>query len=125
MSRGNSPYLEYVRSSVEEKTKNAEAEENGDTDGEWDIRMAASSISQYARREGKGKQDITVAGRPGLVYNSKLVESFEPTGEKVSLSNHEWVLLAIRRTIELTVLRTSGNNNMCGRRILNGDVVNE
>lgn len=81
---GNPPYLEYVRASVSEKKKKAEAKENGATDGEWDERMAASSINQYARREGKGKQDTSVVGRPGLVYESKLHKSYEPTGEDVS-----------------------------------------
>ncbi|KAK6542116.1 hypothetical protein TWF694_007883 [Orbilia ellipsospora] len=53
---GNPPYLEYVRSSCEQKRQRAAApEDQGDeyADGRWD-----------------------------LVYESKLIESFEPTGEE-------------------------------------------
>ncbi|CAK4034579.1 catechol O-methyltransferase 2 [Lecanosticta acicola] len=54
---GNPPYLAYVRSSVAEKRE----------------RYAAA---------GEGEEDVEGArGNPNLVYESRLVESFEPTGE--------------------------------------------
>lgn len=79
---GNPPYLEYVRSTTEEKRRKAQGLESGEgKNGEWDQRMANSSVNQYARREGVGKMDTSVRGRPGLVYKSELVKSYEPTGE--------------------------------------------
>jgi len=78
---GNPPYVEYVNASTAEKKKMAEegAKKGG---AGWDERMAASAIGQYNRREGEGKADESVRGVPELVYESEMVESFEPTGEK-------------------------------------------
>jgi catechol O-methyltransferase len=76
---GNPPYVEYVSASCEEKTKMANDER---ANSGWDERMAASAVGQYNRREGEGKADEKVKGVPELVYESKMVESFEPTGEK-------------------------------------------
>jgi len=77
---GNPPYLEYVRSSVEEKRKAA-----GKADGESgpDSRFAERSAKQYAKRQGEEKLAPS-RGNPNLVYDSKLVNSFEPTGVPVS-----------------------------------------
>ncbi|SMQ52487.1 unnamed protein product [Zymoseptoria tritici ST99CH_1A5] len=79
---GNPPYLEYVRSSVAEKKKKAaqEASEDG-TDGKApDERFADRAAKQYANRVAEEKVGVS-KGRPELVYESRLVESFEPTGE--------------------------------------------
>ncbi|KAK4546140.1 hypothetical protein LTR36_002277 [Oleoguttula mirabilis] len=73
---GNPPYLEYVRSSVAEKRKKAE-QPNGESAP--DARMAARSINQYAKR-GESTSLGSSPGNPNLVYDSKLVNSFEPTG---------------------------------------------
>lgn len=80
---GNPPYLEYVRSSVEEKRRKAEKSGNGE--GEPDERFAARQVAQYKNRVDKevlGKSK----GNPNLRYESRLVNSFEPTGVPVSLS---------------------------------------
>lgn len=52
---GNPPYLEYVRSTVEQKRQKA------------------------SNADGKGPK-----GRPELVYGSKFVEGWEPSGVPVS-----------------------------------------
>jgi catechol O-methyltransferase len=78
---GNPPYLAYVRSSVAEKKKTKGANVDG---------FAEKTAKQYAKREGEEKLD-DAEGDPCLVYESKLVHSFEPTGVPVSLyhpSNH-------------------------------------
>lgn len=79
---GNPPYLEYVRSSVAEKRSNSSSDnhKNG-----VDSRFKERTSKQYARREGETKLDSSVKGNPNLVYESKLINSFEPTGEPVSL----------------------------------------
>ncbi|GAB7359250.1 hypothetical protein MBLNU230_g5907t1 [Neophaeotheca triangularis] len=73
---GNPPYLEYVRSSVEEKRK---AAGKAESESGPDARFAERSAKQYAKREGEEKLAAT-RGNPNLVYDSKLVNSFEPTG---------------------------------------------
>ncbi|KAI8936046.1 hypothetical protein NX059_007547 [Plenodomus lindquistii] len=72
---GNPPYLKYVRSSVDEKVK--EAGEGGATklDG-----IAETNVKMYEKRYGKAKFSES-KGNPNLKYESKLVNSFEPTGE--------------------------------------------
>jgi catechol O-methyltransferase len=73
---GNPPYLEYVRSSVEEKKLKLTQEAKADTES-FSNRHAA----QYGEVE---KLSTEVKGNPNLVYESRLVPSFEPTGEPVS-----------------------------------------
>lgn len=74
---GNPPYLEYVRSSVAEKKQR-----EGGGDGKEGFGERYSK--QYAKRQGEEELDLEVRGVPGLVYESRLVESFEPTGVPVS-----------------------------------------
>lgn len=77
---GNPPYLEYVRSSVEEKIKaNKQNTVNG-----VDTRFEDRTAKQYARREGDAKLDETRTGNPKLVYKSEIVHSWEPSGVPVS-----------------------------------------
>ncbi|KAK1487751.1 hypothetical protein CCUS01_14911 [Colletotrichum cuscutae] len=74
---GNPPYLEYVRSSVAEKR--AAARDVGDARkaaGWHDERTA----KQYEKREGEERLDLSRIGNPNLRYESKLIDSFEPTG---------------------------------------------
>jgi catechol O-methyltransferase len=78
---GNPPYLEYVRSSVEQKKK---ATNNANAVNGVDTRFADRTAKQYLRREGEAKLDETRVGNPLLVYESKLVHSFEPSGVPVS-----------------------------------------
>ncbi|KAF6820196.1 catechol o-methyltransferase [Colletotrichum sojae] len=75
---GNPPYLEYVRSSVAEKRAAAQdatkaARKDG---GGFDDRIA----KQYLKREGEETLDTTRVGNPNLRYESRLINSFEPTG---------------------------------------------
>ncbi|KAF6819252.1 catechol o-methyltransferase [Colletotrichum musicola] len=75
---GNPPYLEYVRSSVAEKraaAKDATKAARGDGGG-FDDRIA----KQYLKREGEETLDMTRVGNPSLRYESRLINSFEPTG---------------------------------------------
>ncbi|KAL8771435.1 MAG: hypothetical protein Q9209_003103 [Squamulea sp. 1 TL-2023] len=75
---GNPPYLEYVRSSVEEKRKAASAKQSNGID----VKSAfGRNADQYKEREGEEKINTEIKGNPNLVYESKLVNSYEPTGE--------------------------------------------
>lgn len=74
---GNPPYLEYVRSSVAEKRKVAE---QGESENGPDARFQDATAKQYAKRQGEEKLGRT-KGNPNLIYESKLVNSFEPSGE--------------------------------------------
>ena len=78
---GNPPYLEYVRSSVADKKKNYGGETNGNsTQG-----IAERTVKQYANRYASEKFSKS-PGNPNLVYESKLVNSYEPTGVPVCSS---------------------------------------
>lgn len=83
---GNPPYLEYVRSSVDEKKKKAAEQSQGESNGNGTSGFGDRTTKQYASREGEEHLDQAVRGAPTLVYESRLVESFEPTGEPVSLT---------------------------------------
>lgn len=73
---GNPPYLEYVRSSCEQKRQNNQSNAvNG-----VDTRFADHTANQYKTRIGQEKLDETRVGNPNLVYKSQLVDSFEPNG---------------------------------------------
>ncbi|KIW57726.1 hypothetical protein PV05_02289 [Exophiala xenobiotica] len=74
---GNPPYLEYVRSTVEEKRR---ASKLASTVNGVDTRFADKTAKQYHKREGEAKLDETRIGNPGLVYESRLVNSWEPSG---------------------------------------------
>lgn len=73
---GNPPYLEHVRSSSDQKRRNkASMAVNG-----VDTRFEDRTANQYKTREGQEKLDEARTGDPNLVYESLLVESFEPNG---------------------------------------------
>ncbi|KEF51523.1 catechol O-methyltransferase [Exophiala aquamarina CBS 119918] len=77
---GNPPYLEYVRSNVTQKktaVKTAESVNGVDT------RFADRTAKQYLQREGEAKLDEARKGDPYLVYESQLINSFEPSGVPV------------------------------------------
>lgn len=80
---GNPPYLEYVRSSVEQKRKaaNESAGKGYNFEG-----IKERTKNQYRNKEGDEKPALDFVGNPNLVYESKLVNSFEPTGQPVSFS---------------------------------------
>ncbi|KAE9375908.1 S-adenosyl-L-methionine-dependent methyltransferase [Stipitochalara longipes BDJ] len=69
---GNPPYLEYVRSSVEEKRKRLLEQRKKDTEN-----FPGRAASQYGDVE---ELSTEVKGIPEIVYESRLVNSFEPTG---------------------------------------------
>ena len=81
---GNPPYLEYVRSSVQQKQKQYESGSSNGTDtsgfGKWK--------DQYKQREGEEKLSTEIKGNPNLTYESKLVKSYEPTGVPVTLDRN-------------------------------------
>lgn len=72
---GNPPYLEYVRSTCEQKR---EASKGHATNGI--SHFADRTANQYKSRQGEEKLDEARVGNPSLVYESKLVHSFEPNG---------------------------------------------
>ena len=78
---GNPPYLEYVRSSVEKKR---EQYNESQTNGVEDSGIGDRWKNQYRQREGDEKLSTEVKGNPNLIYQSKLINSFEPTGVPVS-----------------------------------------
>ncbi|KAL8957913.1 MAG: hypothetical protein Q9193_004930 [Seirophora villosa] len=75
---GNPPYLEYVRSNVEKKRQATTSEKSNGVD----VHSAfGRNADMYKAREGEEKLSTEIKGNPNLVYESKLVNSFEPTGE--------------------------------------------
>ena len=80
---GNPPYLEYVRSTPEKKRKAAQSSK---TVNGVDTRFQDKTAKQYLKREGEATLDESRVGNPNLKYDSKLINSFEPTGVPVSTS---------------------------------------
>jgi catechol O-methyltransferase len=73
---GNPPYLKYVRSTVQSKRQSLLQASSQDTEN-----FPGHSATQY----GEVEVLSTIAeGNPNLIYESSLVESFEPTGVPVS-----------------------------------------
>ena len=79
ISPGNPPYLEYVRSTCEQKRQALKENKVNGASGQFADRTA----HQYKAREGVESLDET-RGNPNLVYESRLVNSFEPNGIPVS-----------------------------------------
>ena len=76
---GNPPYLEYVRSTCEEKRKRAAADEKaGKVEG-----IPDRTVNQYAKGRYGNQVFNKSKGDPNLIYESKLINSFEPTGVPV------------------------------------------
>ncbi|KAL3471222.1 S-adenosyl-L-methionine-dependent methyltransferase [Aspergillus californicus] len=73
---GNPPYLEYVRRTFNEKR--GKLGESGRSEG-----MPGRTVDQYKKRYGNMKFNQST-GNTNLVYESGLVNSFEPTGVPVS-----------------------------------------
>lgn len=80
---GNPPYFEYVRSSVREKRAALEQEVTDLVNG-VDSRFSGRTLQQYNKHLGQAKLNITTKGNPNLVYESRLHNSFEPTGASMS-----------------------------------------
>ena len=95
---GNPPYLEYVRSSVEEKRKAFQTQSVGANNAaEFGDRWK----NQYQSREGDEKLSTDVKGNPNLVYESRLFNSYEPTGVPVCCVPNFWSPRLITYRMEL------------------------
>lgn len=79
---GNPPYLDYVRSSVQDKRRKHESE---NTNGESIEAFSTRYKDQYIKSVGAEKVDTEIKGNPNLIYESKLIHSYEPTGVPVSV----------------------------------------
>ena len=79
---GNPPYLRYVRSTVEEKRK---ALEMGDASNDDKAGLSEKYGYLFQDAVSEKKLGSTEKGNPNLVYDSKRIDSFEPTGIPVSL----------------------------------------
>ncbi|KAL9609790.1 MAG: hypothetical protein Q9167_005468 [Letrouitia subvulpina] len=77
---GNPPYLEYVRSTVEEK----KARVKTGVPETVDRNKFTSCRTMYNDKTEHGSLRSEINGIPYLIYESKLLKSFEPTGEIVS-----------------------------------------
>ncbi|KAL5337507.1 hypothetical protein BJX70DRAFT_389269 [Aspergillus crustosus] len=69
---GNPPYLEYVRGSVEEKKEKIQKPSSNQG-------IPGTTVNQYQKQYGAMSSHDS-PGNPNLIYESKLVHSFEPTG---------------------------------------------
>jgi catechol O-methyltransferase len=99
---GNPPYLEYVRASTKEKKEGLTKERKADTDS-----FAKRAAEQYGQVEELSKE---AQGNPHIIYESKLVNSFEPTGEPVCMHIFQLTTLLINCT------GWSRNYCLCGNR---------
>lgn len=88
---GNPPYLEYVRSSVDEKKAALAAADGNSVQARFTDRYA----KQYQKREGDEHLDVGVQGDPHLVYKSELVNSWEPTGVPVRHKNFPMSVMCV------------------------------
>lgn len=77
---GNPPYLEYVRSTCEQKLRRLQ---HGNKNQDDRTGFVDNTKNQYKTKQGEEQLGYS-RGNPRLVYESRLHESFEPTGEPVS-----------------------------------------
>ena len=84
---GNPPYLRYVRSTVEEKRK---ALELGDAANDDKAGLSEKYGYLFQDAVSEKKLGSTEKGNPNLVYDSKRIDSFEPTGIPVSTLLMAW-----------------------------------
>ena len=77
---GNPPYLEYVRKNVSEKQKDYDS---GELNGLETAGFGDRWKDQYQKREGEERLSAEYKGNPSLIYESELVNSYEPTGVPV------------------------------------------
>ena len=77
---GNPPYLEYVRSSVQEKREKYGQEHSNEEADAFTEKLK----NIYSKSVGSEKLDTAVKGNPNLIYESTMVHSFEPSGVPVS-----------------------------------------
>jgi len=89
---GNPLYLEYVRSSIQEKRVALEQEVTELVNGVGS-RFSGRTLQQYDKRLGQAKLNIITKGNPNLVYESRLHNSFEPTGVPVCLIPRNFICI--------------------------------
>lgn len=77
ISPGNPPYLEYVRSSVQQKREKCADEDGKSYDS---LGFPDRSKNQYSNKITDEKPNLGYWGNPNLVYKSQLMNSWEPTG---------------------------------------------
>ncbi|PGG99576.1 catechol O-methyltransferase [Blastomyces parvus] len=78
---GNPPYLKYVRSSVAEKRAAAAAAKPTSSRG-YDVNGFPSYVlAKFNVSPENALAGVDIFGNPDLTYESRLVNSFEPTGE--------------------------------------------
>ncbi|KAL5001368.1 hypothetical protein BDV10DRAFT_199244 [Aspergillus recurvatus] len=96
---GNPPYLEYVRRSVEEKRRHLGKSLDGGS-------LPDRTVNQYRNKTGFGQMKLSQSrGNANLVYESRLVESFEPTGvPNILLILLSLTFLPITATITIAIL---------------------
>ena len=99
---GNPQYLEYVRASPKQKKERLAATRQSGRERSGDEQIPEKYLAQYEKRVSNEAVDWSVEGNPKLVYESRLVESYEPTGVPVSLNP-----VVIHHSIVLTVTRTA------------------
>jgi catechol O-methyltransferase len=80
---GNPPYLEYVRSSVEQKREKVQDKDGKSYDS---LGFSDRYKNQYSKRMTNEKPNLEYPGNPNLVYESRLINSWEPTGVPVRSS---------------------------------------
>lgn len=74
---GNPPYIAYVESTPAEKRKKLRQEQKtADTEN-----FNQRSATQYGKVEDLS---LDLTGNPNIIYESKMIHSYEPTGEPVS-----------------------------------------
>ena len=73
---GNPPYLEYVRSTCDQKREAAK----GKSANGFGERFPDWAADQYKTRQGQEKLNEALIGNPNLVYDSKIIHSWEPSG---------------------------------------------
>ena len=77
---GNPPYLEYVRSSVQQKRERFQGRDGKSYDT---VGFSERYKNQYSNRVTDEKPNLKYDGNPNLVYESQQVNSWEPTGVPV------------------------------------------
>lgn len=79
---GNPAYLKYVRSSCSQKRDGLSSDQFDGAGGDF----AERTLNQYGGKAGVESLDEAQPGNPNLIYESKLVDGYEPSGETVSPS---------------------------------------
>lgn len=77
---GNPPYLEYVRSSVQQKREKFKKDTGLSLE-----RLSDWEKHRYNMAKGGQVDETEVHGNPNLIYSSEFVEGWEPSGVPVRL----------------------------------------